>query len=214
ARALHPGQRLLHRLTDPQARAQLPQLLALRRQLAAAVLTPADGRQPPGRPEQLQALTRRREELEKELARAVPELARQQARDRSTPADLARALPEGSTFLDLYRYHTWDAKQFRWGEAHYAAFVLAPNQKPRRVELGAAKPIEAALAAGRQAIAEGLDSDAATPLRRLVWDPLALPQGTRTVYVCPDALLSALPWGALPGAKPGTVLLEECAVAL
>src|SRR5262249_1951927 len=168
ARALHPGQRLLHRLTDPQARDQFHQLLALRRQLAAAVLTPAGGRQTPGRPEQLQALARRREELEKELARALPELARQQARDRSTPADLARALPEGSTFLDLYRYRTFDAKQKRWGEARYAAFVLAPGQKPRRVELGAAKPIEDALAAWRKALAAGLASDAGPALRRLV----------------------------------------------
>src|SRR5262249_3256251 len=108
----------------------------------------------------------------------------------------------------------YDAKQKRWGEARYVAFVLAPGQKPRRVELGAAKPIEDAPAPRRKALAPGPARDPRPAPPRPVSDPLPPPPPTHTASVCPDALLSALPWGALPGAKPGTVLLEECAVAL
>jgi CHAT domain-containing protein len=48
------------------------------------------------------------------------------------------------------------------------------------------------------------------------WDPLApaLPPGTRTVYLCPDGDLARLPWGALPGRQPGTVLLEDTVLAV
>jgi CHAT domain-containing protein len=85
------------------------------------------------------------------------------------------------------------------------------------VELGPAEPIEQALAGWRQDIAARLDSPGASALRRLLWDPLAahLPSGPgSTVYLCPDGALSALPWAALPGRAPGTVLLEDHALAL
>ncbi len=40
-----------------------------------------------------------------------------------------------------------------------------------------------------------------------------LPAGIKTVYVCPDAALCKVPFAALPGDKPGTILLEDFAVA-
>ena len=57
---------------------------------------------------------------------------------------------------------------------------------------------------------------AAEKLRRLLWEPIAerLPPDTRTVYLAPDAGLSRLPWAALPGRKPGSILLEDHALAL
>src|SRR5262249_30120027 len=50
----------------------------------------------------------------------------------------------------------------------------------------------------------------------LVWRPVgaSLPADTRALYVCPDAELARLPWAALPGATPGSVLLEEYALAV
>jgi CHAT domain-containing protein len=41
-----------------------------------------------------------------------------------------------------------------------------------------------------------------------------LPDNTQTVYLAPDAALTGLPWVALPGRRPGTVLLEDYALAL
>ena len=40
------------------------------------------------------------------------------------------------------------------------------------------------------------------------------PVGLRTVYLTADGALHQVPWAALPGAKPGTVLLEQHAICL
>jgi CHAT domain-containing protein len=47
-----------------------------------------------------------------------------------------------------------------------------------------------------------------------VWQPLDLPAATRTVFLAPDGPLTALPWAALPGAKPGSVLVEDHLLAV
>ena len=52
-------------------------------------------------------------------------------------------------------------------------------------------------------------------MRELIWEKVRkeLPAGITTVYVCPDAALCQIPFAALPGDKPGTILLEDFAVA-
>ena len=83
------------------------------------------------------------------------------------------------------------------------------------VDLGPAQPIEDTVSRWRQAIVHGQDSPAAAYLRRLIWEPLArhLPKGTTTIYLAPDGALGFIPWAALPGDQPGTVLLEQYALA-
>jgi tetratricopeptide (TPR) repeat protein/CHAT domain-containing protein len=113
-----------------------------------------------------------------------------------------------------------------------------------RVELGPAEPIEAAIAAWRDQIARDKPESAAAKLRELVWAPIeqALTAASRpltgasppsgpnpaagppraathqqpitTIYLCPDGALAALPWCALPGGAPGSVLLEEYELAV
>jgi len=98
----------------------------------------------------------------------------------------------------------------------YTAFVLAAGRRVQRVELGPAKPIDAAVAAWRKDIIAGRSGTAADQLCRLVWRPLHahLPEETQTVVFCPDGSLTALPWSALPGKRDGTVLLEDYALAV
>ena len=77
--------------------------------------------------------------------------------------------------------------------------------------------LERAARSWRQAIDQGTDTPAdAARLGRLLWAPLAraLPAGTTTVYLAPEGELARLPWAALPGRKPGTVLLEDLALAV
>jgi CHAT domain-containing protein len=95
--------------------------------------------------------------------------------------------------------------------ASYLAFVLRPGQPVRRVELGPAQPIEDAINDWRRDVKAGKSSTAAAILRKRVWEPLAehLPAEVETVFLAPDGALTALPWVALPGSRPGTVLLEE-----
>jgi CHAT domain-containing protein/tetratricopeptide (TPR) repeat protein len=207
------------------------ELARVRRDLAALLLAP----DAPARDGRLAALARRKEDLERQLARRLPDFARAMGAGRKTPHGLARALPEGSACIDLLRYVRFEYDPARPGLSGerrtpcYAAFVLGRGRTARRVELGPAAPIDRAVALWRAALTgrrgpaplAGLENEGASEpperaLRRLVWGPLArhLPPGARAVYLAPDAALTGLPWGALPGSTAGTVVLEEYALAV
>jgi CHAT domain-containing protein len=166
-------------------------------------------------------LTQRKERLERELAQRIPILTEQKELDRLTPADLQRALPPYSAFVDLLRYTVFEQDPKKPGQEgekrtpHYVAFVLTRDQI-HQVPLGEAGPSEQALADWRRAIQDRLDSPAAEQLRRRVWEPLAkkLPAAMQILYLAPDGDLTRLPWGALPGDQPGTILLERYAFAV
>jgi CHAT domain-containing protein/Tfp pilus assembly protein PilF len=210
-------------LTGP-AREQMEILLGTRRRLARLLLEPLpiEPKARAERDERVRELTERRERLERELARQVPALAERQERDRIGPGELEQALPPRAAYIDLLRYIRFSYDPKRPGKAgmarnpHYVAFVVRPGQSVRRLELGPAGPIEEALAEWRHAIELRRDSPAAERLRQLVWEPIAqqFAPETQTVYLVPDGALARLPWAALPGTRPGTVLLEELAVAI
>src|SRR5262249_57115179 len=79
------------------------------------------------------------------------------------------------------------------------------------------EPIEKAVPAWGEAIPGGQDIPAELPrkVRELVWAKVRkeLPAQVKRVYLCPDLALCRVPWAALPGDKPGTILLEEYALA-
>jgi CHAT domain-containing protein/tetratricopeptide (TPR) repeat protein len=227
--------RLAARASDDKARDLVGRLAAKRQALARALL--ARTALSPDQVRRVRTLSAEKEQLEKELARCLPTFARLLRSARSSPDRLGEQLPEGVVFIDLLRYTRITYDPGRPGEkgeqriASYVAFVLTRGREVRRVELGPVGPIERAIAAWRGALAgdgpkpepaPAPRSEAGTGelpqsrLRRLVWEPLArqLPPGTRTVYLVPDGALTRLPWGALPGRKAGTVLLEEHALAL
>jgi CHAT domain-containing protein/tetratricopeptide (TPR) repeat protein len=168
------------------------------------------------RDRQLRVLTDERDALERDLAQALKAFGRQQQRDRQGPADLVKALPPGAAFVDFFFYTQTEPKpsplRKLLGQSliSYAAYVIAPGQPIRRIELGPAKTIEVALNLWRSAIESRRPADPST-VARLVWHPVAkaLPAGTQTVYISPDGELAGLPWAALSGSKPGKVLLEE-----
>jgi CHAT domain-containing protein len=202
----------------PAVRDDWAALLDTRRRLARLLLEPL----PPNpaarttRDREVQQLTDRKEYLERELSRRLPALAAA-SRGRSCPADLQAQLPPHTAFLDLFRYLHIEqdplvaGKEGQRRTACYAAFVVQAGRVVERVELGEAAPIDQALDAWRRAILEHKDSPAASRLRRLVWEPLEkqLAAGTEAVYLAPDGTLTRLPWAALPGRRPDTVLLED-----
>ena len=91
------------------------------------------------------------------------------------------------------------------------------KEKVAWVDLDTAEKIEPAVNAWRAAIISGKDIPAAIPakVRELIWAKVRkeLPALITTVYLCPDAALCQVPFAALPGDKPGTILLEDFAVA-
>jgi CHAT domain-containing protein/tetratricopeptide (TPR) repeat protein len=223
ARLLERRRQALLLSTDPAAGDLGRRLLATRQELARHLLDTNTG---PEHARRVKELTAVKEGLEKDLARQLPTFAELQAREQLRPADLCARLPQGAAFVDLLRYVRFDQdpkiaglKGYRRTHC-YVAFVLHPGAPPGRVELGPAGPIDEAVAAWRQYLAGGdgepKRGELAAELRRLVWLPLArqLPPGTHALWLAPDGPLTGLPWAALPGSRPGTVLLEEYALAV
>jgi CHAT domain-containing protein/tetratricopeptide (TPR) repeat protein len=207
--------------SDAAVRQKLEAWLNIRRQLARLLLATADGRNDPGRVQRVQQLTAEKERLERTLAQALPEFARQQALTHSPHTRLIELLPDGTVVLDLVGFSRFEPdpqvkgkRGERWTRS-YAGFVLAKGQPVREVDLGPSQPIDEAVSAWWLAIVQRQASPAAEVIRRRVWDLLAqhFPPGTTTVLIAPDGLLTAVPWAAVPGGRPGTILLEQYAVA-
>jgi CHAT domain-containing protein/tetratricopeptide (TPR) repeat protein len=217
-RVLQSRRRAASGSADPEVRRLEQELVEARRQLARRLLRPAT--EPGAGGEDVRQLAERKERLEQQLAQRLPDLRRPSAaRD---PAELARGLPERSAFVDLIRYDRLAYEPDKAGRdsevrvPSYVAFVLSPGRPVRRVELGPAGILEAALTRWREDIAAGKEGAAAARLGRLVWEPLSrhVPADTATVFLAPDGALHRLPWAALPGRRPGTVLLEDHALAV
>jgi CHAT domain-containing protein/Tfp pilus assembly protein PilF len=211
---------------DDQTRQLGLELRSARDRLARIAVVPLPD--PKAHAQRLKKLTEEKEEAEQKLARHLKVTAPTVQRASVTPDDLQRALPDDAAFVDFIRYVSFDQDpQVRGAKGEvrtprYLAFVLRKGQSVQRVELGEARPIEAALKQWRRDIIDEQRDHKVTPsgadarLSELVWKPLArhIPADTATVYLCPDADLTALPWAALPGRDKGKLLLEEHALAL
>jgi tetratricopeptide (TPR) repeat protein len=192
-----------------------------RSRLARLIFATADGHQHPERLAMIQQLGSEKERYERELAAAIPEFARMRSLEQSRYDDLLEILPQGTALLDLVRFTRFEqdlqvkGKKGELRTLSYVGFMLAKGQPVQMVDLGPAQPIEYAVSRWRQALTQGQDNLAAADLRKLVWEPLAshMPKRTATVYVAPAGALCFIPWAALPGDRPGTVLLEQYAVA-
>jgi CHAT domain-containing protein/Tfp pilus assembly protein PilF len=116
--------------------------------------------------------------------------------------DIQRQLGRDAVLLDFLRA----------GEA-YVAWLVRPAEEPKRIELGPAEKIEVATAAFVQATAHARDAAwqrAGERLCDLVLAPIRKHFGSevKTIHVCPDAALAAVPFAALPG-RDGGLLIDD-----
>jgi CHAT domain-containing protein len=175
----------------------------------------------------LEKRTQAKEDLERRIAQKLRLAASMPDLSHLTPQKLGTMLPPGAAFLDLLRYVRLNLDPKRKGMERYrptpcyVAFVLSRDKPTVRVELNDAEPIEKAWAAWHQALTarrpeEAAERQAAAALGKLIWEPLRehLPADLHTLCLAPDQALAQVPWAALPGKKPDTVLLEDCAVCL
>ncbi len=208
---------------DPQLRDLAEQLHLARLNLSCRLLRPLPNAT--DQRDEVRRLTEVKEALEKRLATTLKLSPLTFA--ESAPQKLAERLPAGTCFVDLYRYNRFEQDpkvKGRKGEKwwpHYVAFVVRPGRANARVELGDADAIERAWSEWHKTItAARPDASAerkgAEALARLVWKPLRpeLPPDLQTVYLTADGSLHQVPWGALPGMKDGTILLEDHAICL
>ncbi len=209
---------------DPRARDLWTELRGIRAELARLTLAVVPPDRAALRRKRLTELARAKEDLERRLAAVSESFRRRQRLDGIGFADLAARLPARTAVLDVVRTILFeqpaDGKGRSRGTLHYEAFVLrrsdrAPGYALAWVHLGPAKPIDEAVRAWRQSLlatgAASSRADArAKDLRRLVWQPVE-PHlaGCSAVVIIPDAGLTAVPWAALPGTRPGSYLLED-----
>ncbi len=170
-------------------------------------------------------LTEEKEDLERRLAALLRIAAPTGQKEILGPRELLDRLPDGVAFLDLVRYtrFTYDPDKpgkvgQKWTQ-RYVAFVLVKGRSVVRVDLEAtAADIDKALAAWRLSIVENRADERrrAPPSPPSSGNPSASTFRTNSIFFTsrPDGALARVPWAALPGRQPDTVLLEESAVAL
>ena len=163
---------------------------------------------------QLSEVRERRERLESELARASGWKP-----DAPAPREVADALPDHAVLVDLFRYNHFSPPPTGKGplkrEPRYAAFVIAKETLPRRIELKSATDIDRAIDAWCAEPKNGPNHADSRRLAQLVWQPLApYVDGTQLVLVAPDGQFNFLPWGVLPDLnKRDGYLIQRCTFA-
>ncbi len=199
-------------LKSGNARQTWEEVAEIRRQISRLMFEP--GRDPASRDKVLAKLEGDQEGLERKMTKLLPELEEHQQLSQLGPKDLAVKLSANTAFLDFVRYRHFTKAKYTGNR--YLAFVLTPDAGVQCLQLGDAAPVDAAVASWRRSIDAKEPSNAPAQLRKLVWDKIeaALPEGTHTLYLCLDGDLTKLPFAALPGRAPDTVLLEDYALAV
>jgi CHAT domain-containing protein/Tfp pilus assembly protein PilF len=168
--------------------------------------------------EQLPKLTRRREELERELIAVSPAFRAEKQRVRRGLKDIGAALPANGVLLDFVEYVPVRLDPQTGKEeteaARLGAFVVRPGPQLHWVDLGTSQQMaelidrwRAGHGASRPAAKQPIP---AAELRRLLWGRLEPHvKGANLILVAPEGPLNGLPLAALPGRKPDSYLLEE-----
>jgi len=211
-------------VSDPQAAMLLAELGDTRRRRAELILAPEvkDPATRQKREDDITAYEKRITEMDAAIRPILPTIARAEKLGDAKPDELQKMLAADAAVVDFLRYTLFEYHKGMPGKdgekraKRYLAFV-ATKDRITWVDLDTADTIEPAVAAWRGAITGGKEIPTVVParVRELVWEKVRkeLPASVKTVNLSPDADLCRVPWAALPGDKPGTVLLEDFAIA-
>jgi hypothetical protein len=139
----------------------------------------------------LQELISKKETLERQIAELAGE--KPEPPVKPTAGGVGSRLADTDAFVDLFEYDLLDGEP--GSRSRYAAFLIRSDGTLKFIQLGSASDIDAAVRQWRNSI----DLPSRTGwrfLRSLVWNPISDAMGDRvkTVWVSPDAELSAVPW--------------------
>ncbi len=191
------------------------------------------------RREELARVQKQCNDLERQLAREVPEIRLQeQTCDRKA---VALCLPAGASLVEFVRFRVVDFQENRWQDARYLAFIL-PAGQPGQVEivdLGDAAELDKLISQYREALVTrdkssnlemwdeaSAESQSAPPpklhlynqnagcqLREAVFDKLRPVLGScRNLVLAPDGDLNLAPLGILPLEDGDRTLRDEYAI--
>lgn len=203
---------------DPQVAPLTKELQSVASQLGTlALATPRPERA--SWQQQVTDLTEKKEQLEAELARRSSAFRQQRERRQMTSADIQKALPAGTVLVDYLEFtfavpHPDKKDQFQV-DRHLAAFVVRSDQPVALLDLGPVAPIAQAIEKWRASIKRSGNSEPASEVRRLVWQPLAKHlAGAKLLLISPDGAVASLPFAALPGQDASKYLIEEMSLAV
>ena len=165
---------------------------------------------------QRQSLSERKEELEKQLYRLLPELQPRLVEVQQ----VAAVLPDDSVLIEFQRYQPFDGSKpdgEQLGEARYMALLLKADGEIEHVDLGLAIPVEQKIQQALRA-SEGRSLNAQelwVELGELVIRPLAkATAGTKTWFISPDGELNRIPFAALSMPTGDELLVEAVQLRL
>jgi CHAT domain-containing protein len=165
--------------------------------------------------QQLLQLDQQARELGQSRQKVNPELRRR------TLAEIQSHLREDELVLDFWSIRPdlldYSLPENRRQRRRINCFVVRKDSVSR-VALGWQDDIEATVMEWRNSIAMDdpvAERKRAKAVAALVWDPLELsPDKIGQVYVCPEGILSNLPWSALPGTVPEKYLVDEIGISV
>ena len=216
-------QRMLRATRSPESARAFAEYRSVSRELARSLLYPKKG-SPNAQRDSDDVLTQRREDLERTWARTGRELPEPVSCHRHFAQRIGQIVALWAASLSSFSATSISRQPIREisnlreaGSARYVAFVIQQRKPITFLDLGEAHSVDAAVVALRRAIRSGASpSPYARELRHLVWAPVekSLDPATTTIYICPDSLLTGVPWGALPSNEGDSPLLERYAMAV
>lgn len=153
------------------------------------------------RADERQRLSGEVEKLEAELARNVAGVGRTRRALSVTVQQVQAALPSKSGLIEFVGYHHYLGKN-KW-EQRYGAALVTSEAGPKWVCLGPAANVDANILLYQQLVRSQNDkAGLVTVLKNLyrqVWTPIeaALPSGTKTIIISPDAGLNYVSFATL-----------------
>lgn len=199
----------------PTLQPKLQELVILRRQIAQKTLAGPEAEDVPTHYRLLAEWNTRKEKLEAELAKLIPEMNLEQKLRAANRQAVALALPQNSVLVEYVRFDLIDTRSPR-----YLAFVLVAGKPDsiHMIDLGDAEPIDRMLETFRRTVtgedeSRSLDLTADSPigragrkigaegrlLREAVFDPLLPAIGDcKRLLLSPDGDLNRLPFEVLP----------------
>ena len=183
----------------------LDQLDVTRSQLANLIFKGVGDQDPAQYRQQVAELKGEADQLETQLSQRSAEF-----RIETQPVTIAavqQQIPTEATLVELVHYQPFNAKatgtEPQWGSPRYAAYVLQRQGKPKWVDLGEAKPIDARAADFAAALrSKSLPAfevkAAARDLDKVLFAPIQpLLGSTRHLLISPDSQLNLIPFAAL-----------------
>ena len=197
---------LRQRVNDPESQKFIDDLSNTYSQLATLIYNQPEKLPLEEYRQRVSSLDDKAKQLENQLSRRSAEF-----RTLSQPVTLEtiqQLIPADAALVELVKYKPVNPKapqnpRPRFGEPHYAAYILTSSGEPQSIDLGEAKKIEESLELFRQSLADKNTSipqlqESARNLDRLLMQPVRKLLGnTHKILISPDSALNLIPFEAL-----------------